>query len=166
MKRFRLLTTGVIVAGLVAVAAAVQAQGPGPGGPGGRFRHGGFGGDLPLRALALTEAQRQQVREIGERHRANLQAAGEQLRKAFEAQRTAVQALPVDESAIRATTEALATAQTAMAIERAQIRSEIVSMLTPEQTDKLKQWQAERQTRMKERQERRQQRRQQPPQQG
>lgn len=161
MKRFRLLTTGVIVAGLVAVAAAVYAQGPGPGGPGGRLRHGGgFGGDLPLRALALTDAQRQQVREITERHRPNLQSAGDQLRKAFEAQRNATQALPVDESAIRSTTEALATAQTAMAIERAQIRSEIVSMLTPEQTEKLKQWQAERQTRMKERQDRLQKRRQ------
>lgn len=166
MTRVRLLTFGAIVAAVVAVGAAVHAQGPGPGGPRGRFGHfGGPGGDLPLRALELTDAQRQQVRDITERHRANLQTAGQQLRQAFEAQRAAVEASPVDESQIRSTSEALATAHTAMAIERAQVRSEILSILTQEQQEKVKQWQAERQTRMKERLDRLQKRRQ-PAQQG
>ncbi len=159
MTRVRLFTFGAIVAAVVAVGAAVHAQGPGPQGRGfGRF--GGPAGDLPLRALELTDAQRQQVRDITERHRANLQTAGQQLRQAFEAQRAAIEASPVDENQIRSTSEALATAHTAMAIERAQIRSEVLSILTPEQQDKLKQLQAERQTRMKERLERLQKRRQ------
>jgi protein CpxP len=164
MTRFRLLTLGAVVAGVVAVGAAVHAQGPGLDGPGGhgkRFGHfGGPGGDLPLRALELTDAQRQQVRAITDRHKANVQSAGQQLRQAFEAQRAAVQTSPVDESQIRSTSEALATAQTAMAIERAQIRSEILAILTPDQQQKLSQIQAERDARMKQRMDRVQKRRQ------
>ena len=160
MTRVRLLTFGAIVAAVVAVGAAAHAQGPGHVGPRGRFGH--FGGpiDLPLRALELTDAQRQQVRDIREKHRANLQAAGQQLREAFQAQRAAIETSPVDESKIRSSSEALATAHTAMAIERAQIRSEVLSILTAEQQEKLKQVQAERQTRMKERLDRLQKRRQ------
>lgn len=166
MTRFRLLTLGAVAAGVVAVGAAVHAQGPGPGGPfdsaqgrhGSRFGRGGPGGDLPLRALELTDAQRQEVRAIADRHKTNLQSAGQQLRQAFAAQRAAIQTTPVDESQIRSTTEALATAQTAMAIERAQIRSEILSILTPDQQQKLSQIQAEREARMKQRAERLQKR--------
>jgi Spy/CpxP family protein refolding chaperone len=160
------------VAGVVAIGAAVHAQGPGLDGPGGqgrpfdsaqgrRFGHfGGPGGDLPLRALELTDEQRQQVRAITDRHKTNMQSAGQQLRQAFEAQRTAIQTSPVDESQIRSTTEALATAQTAMAIERAQIRSEILAILTPDQQQKLSQIQAEREARRKQRMDRVQKRRQ------
>lgn len=158
MTRVRSLTFGAIVTAVVAIGAVVQAQGPGPGGPRGRFGHFGGPVNLPLRALELTDAQRQQVRDITEKHRANLQTAGQQLREAFAAQRAAVEASPVDESQIRSSSEALATAHTAMAIERAQIRTEVLSILTTEQQDKLKQWQAERQTRMKERQDRREKR--------
>lgn len=166
MKAVRVVTLGVVVAGLVTVGAAVHAQGPGPDGPRARFgRAGGPGGDLPLRALGLTEAQRQQVRDIHERHRANLQTAGQQLRQAFAAQRTAVETTPVDEGQIRSTTEALASAQTAVAIERAQIRSEVIGILTPEQQTKLQQIRAEREARAKQRMERFQKRRQ-PAQQG
>lgn len=165
MKGLRSLTTGVLVAGLAAVGAAAYAQGPGPGGPGGPGgRRGpmmmGPAADLPLRALNLTDAQRQQVRQIGEQHRSNLQSAGDELQQAMEAQRAAVETLPVDESAIRGTAEALAAAQTHLAIEHAQMRSEIVALLTPEQQDQLKQLQAERDARLKQRQDRMRQRRQ------
>jgi protein CpxP len=164
MRRVRLITLGAIVAAVVAVGAAAHAQGPGPDGPRGRFRH--FGPvDLPLRALELTDAQRQQVREITEKHRANLQTAGQQLRQAFAAQRAAIEKTPVDQAAIKSASDGLATAHAAMGVERAQIRSEVLSILTPEQQEKLKQLQAERETRMKERQDRLQKRRQ-PAQQG
>ena len=165
MKGLRSLTIGVLVAGLLAGGAA-YAQGPGPGGPRGRMGAGGPGGDLPLRALNLTDAQRQQVRDVGARHRSNLQAAGQQLRQAAAAQRAAVETLPVDENAIRVATESLATAQATMAIEQAHVRSEIFSILTPEQQDKVQQLKAAREARMKNRQERLQQKRQQPPRQG
>lgn len=166
MTRHRMFVIGAAVAGLVAFGAAVHAQGPGRGGPmghhGARFGHfGGPGGDLPLRALNLTDAQQQQVRGVREAHRANLQAAGQQLREAFEAQRNAVQQTPVDEGLIQSTTQALVTAQTALAIEGAHIRSEIFAILTAEQQAKVQEIQAERQARMKERMERMQQRRQQ-----
>jgi periplasmic protein CpxP/Spy len=159
MTRFRLLTLGAVMAGIVAVGAAVHAQAPTPGGPGGSGwpgrHHARFGG-LPLIALDLTDAQKQQVRDITEKHRANLQTAGQQLRQAFEAQRTAIQAMPADEGQIRSTTTAVATTQAAIAIERAQIRNEVFSILTPEQQDKAKQFQADRDARMKQRMQKRQ----------
>lgn len=167
MKKLRSFTTGIIVAGLMAAGATAYAQGPGgPAEHGRRMRHGGSMGDLPLGALSLTDEQRQQVREAGGRHREALQAAGQQLRQAMAAQHNAGQTLPVDENAIRATTEGLAASQTALAIERAQLRSEIFALLTPEQQEKAKQLHAERQTRMKTRQDQMQQRRQQRKQQG
>lgn len=165
MKRFRSFTLGVIVAGLMVGGAAAYAQGPGPGGPRGRMG-GAPGGDLPLRALNLTDAQRQQVRDVGAQHRTNLQAAGQQLRQAAAAQRAAVETMPVDENAIRGSTEALGAAQATMAIEQAHMRSEIFSILTPEQQEKVQQLKAAREARMKGRQERLQQKRQQPPRQG
>jgi Spy/CpxP family protein refolding chaperone len=156
MTRFRLLTLGAVMAGIVAVGAAVQAQGPMPGGPGGPGRHFGHRDGLPLVALNLTDAQKQQVGDIREKHRANLQAAGQQLRQAFTAQRAAMQATPADEGQVRSTTVAVATAQAAIAVERAQIRNEVFSILTPEQQDKVKQLQADREARMKQRMQKRQ----------
>src|SRR5687768_6501275 len=105
MTRFRSLT---ITAALIALLAggAAFAQGPGPGGrrgpgapdgfggPGGR---GGPGGGLPFRELNLSEAQQQQVRDVSERYREQNRGAAEQLHTAMEAQRKAVETVPVNE---------------------------------------------------------------------
>lgn len=159
MTRFRFVTLGAVIAAVVAVGAAVHAQGPTPGGPGGRGgpgRHFGRFGGLPLMALSLNDAQKQQVSDITEKHRTNLQAAGQQLRQAFGAQHAAMQAMPLDEGQIRSTTTAVATAQAAIAVERAQIRNEVFSILTPEQQDKVKQLQADHEARIKQRMQKRQ----------
>ncbi len=143
---------------VIGVGGAVHAQGDGP------RRHRPFGpgrgGFVGLAGLDLTEAQREQVREVVQRHRSEMQEAGKRLHEAHRAQRAAVEAMPVNEGLIRSTTQTLANAQTDMALVQARIHSEVWTLLTPEQQEKAKQLKSQRETRMKQRMERRQQRRQ------
>jgi len=150
MMRFRTLTAGLLVAGLLASGAAF-AQGPGapgrPGGPGGRGgRLGGPGGDLglPLAQLNLSDTQRQQIRDLTQRRLEENKQVEERLRVAMEARRMAVEAVPVNEGAIRATTADLVAAETDVAILQAHLRADVMALLTPEQQDQLKTLQAER----------------------
>ena len=62
----------------------------------------------------------------------------------MDAQRKAVETIPVDEGLIRSTTQALADAQTEMAIQQARLRSEIFALLTPDQQAQARKLQAER----------------------
>jgi protein CpxP len=145
---------------VMGLGAGVYAQGDGPGrrGP---FGHGGPGRGmfLGLAGLDMTDAQRDQVRDVGQRHRGEMQEAGKRLREAFEAQRAAIETTPVNEGLIRSTTQTLANAQTDMALLRARIHSEVWALLTPEQQEKARQLKAEREARFKQRIERRQQQR-------
>src|SRR5687768_12593573 len=130
MTRFRAFTIAAVVTALLAGGAAI-AQGPGPGGrrgPGGPGGPGGFrgpGGGLPIRELSLTEAQQQQIRDVTQQYREQNRVAAEQLQTAMEAQRKAVDTLPVDEGLIRSTTQAMIEAQTELAIQRARMQNEI-----------------------------------------
>ena len=53
----------------------------------------------------------------------------------MDAQRKAVETIPVDENAIRATTQELTAAQTELAIERAKLHADVFALLTPEQKE-------------------------------
>ncbi len=155
------------IAGAALLAAglgtAALAQGP-EGRRGGRgFGHGGRGG-FPLAQLDLTDAQRQQVRDVMQRHREAMRAAGSKLNEAHRAQREAVNTMPVNEGLIRSTSEALAEAQTELALARARAHSEVWTLLTPEQQAKATELRTQRENRMKDRRERMQQRRRQQPQ--
>jgi len=149
MTRFRAFTLTAVLAGLLAGAVAcAQGGGPGRRGPGG-FRGPGPGGPggpggLPLQALNLTETQQDQIKQLTQQYRQQNQNVAEQLRTAMEAQRTAVETIPVDEGRIRATTQALADAQTEMAIQQARLRSDIFAMLTPDQQAQARKLEAER----------------------
>ncbi len=156
--------------GLVEVASAQPAggrawhrgmHGMGPGGPGlqGPMRGGpGRDGGLLLRRLNLTEAQRDQVRAINAAHREEFRALAEKTRAAREALRTATQAEPVDEAAIRPAAAAMADVHAEQALLHARVRSEIQQVLTPEQREQAKQLASERAQRLEERRERLQQR--------
>jgi Spy/CpxP family protein refolding chaperone len=87
-----------------------------------------------------------------EQHRTQNQSIGEQLRTAMEAQRKAVDTIPVDEALIRSTTQALVEAQAEMAIQQARVQSEIFALLTPEQQAQARKLQAERSQRIESRQ--------------
>jgi len=166
MTRFRVFALTAVLAGVLAGGITfAQGQGPGRRGPGGlggfagpgRGGPGGPGG-LPLRALNLSETQQDQIKQLMEQYRAQNQNVGEQLRTALEAQRKAVDTLPVDEGLIRSTTQALVEAQTEMAVQQARLHSEIFALLTPDQQGQVRKLQAERNQRGQPRRQRGEQR--------
>lgn len=153
--------------GLAAVAAAQ----PGPGGPGGepgdrggRPEHGrpwGRGGmmggplggllavhpDLPLPALNLTDAQREQVRTILQGHRDEGKALMDRATAATEALRKAT-AGTVDEGAAAQQGQAVGAVIAEAAVLRAKVRAEVLAILTPEQQAEAAKIQAQRDARM------------------
>lgn len=154
MTRFRSLTAGVLVAGLLAGGPVfAQDAGPGrPGGPGGRGGRGGPGGPgdfgLPLAQLNLTDGQRQQIRDLTRKRLEAGAQVQERLRASQDARRAALETLPVNEGAIRSTTADLLAAETDAAILQAHLRADIVTLLSPEQQDQLKKIQAQRDQRV------------------
>jgi protein CpxP len=150
--------TVAVGAMVLTAAVAVGVVGAQAGGDRRGFGRHGFGGRA-LAQLDLTAEQREQVRVVRERHEAELKEAGQRLRTAHQAHRSAVEKLPVDEGLIRSTSQTLADAQADMGVLRARVHSEIWTMLTPDQQKKAQELKAQREARMKERQERRQQRR-------
>ena len=164
------LATGV---GLATVAA--REQGPngsrgmmgrrGPGGPGG---HDGPIA-LPLRDLALTDTQREQVRTTVAAHKAEFDAVRGRMHTARTALQDAVTADAFDEAGVRQKSVDMAAAEADAAVLRAKVHSEVWALLTPEQQQKareLKAQRAERRAQMRERFEQRRNQRQQRQQQG
>ncbi len=171
------------VAGAVALtiglAGTALAQ-PGPGGKRGpagpRGQMGGaLGGllavhpDLPLPALNLSDAQREQVRTILQSHRDEGRAINAKASGALEALRSAT-AGHVDEGAVGQHSQALGAAIGEAALLRAKVRTEVLAVLTPEQQAEATKIAADRQNRaqqrreqMEQRRQQRQQQRQQPP---
>lgn len=99
---------------------------------------------LPLPLLNLTEAQMDQVKDVMERHRPDMDAAMKKVQAARQAQQKAVTAIPFDESAIRVAADATGAAAADAAVLRARVRSELWGLLTPEQQTRAKQLEAER----------------------
>jgi protein CpxP len=163
MNRFRSLATGVVLVALLATSVAF-AQGPrgggfgGRGGPGGPLGRGGVG--LALNELNLTDAQREQVREIREGSREQTQALVRRLGEAADKQRQAIETLPVNETLITSATQDMTQVQVEVAIQEARVNAEIWSVLTPEQQAQATKLRAERKARMEERRQQIQQRRQ------
>jgi len=154
----------VVTAGLVVLmaggAVALLAQGGqgrgagvgpgGPGGPGGR----GFAAGFALGQLDLSDAQKQQVRAIVQRHREQSRATMGRVQEAMQAQRAAINAVPVNEAAVRQASAALAAVQADAAVEEARLHADIFSILTVEQQEKAKQLEAQARARGQERRQR------------
>jgi protein CpxP len=156
-RTFRSLAA-IVGATLLAAGLGTAALAHAGGHPRGFGR--GAGGDTfrGLARLDLTDAQRNQIRDVRQRHQAELRAAAERLRKAHETQREAIDVIPVDEARIRTASAAVAEAQADMAVLRARIHGEVWSVLTPEQQSKAKELRAQRAERMKQRLQRMQER--------
>jgi Spy/CpxP family protein refolding chaperone len=158
MFRFRSLATGVAAVAVLATSVAF-AQGPRGGGPfGGRVGPAPLG--LELRRLSLTDAQREQVREIQQRYREQGRTASQRLSEAAEKQRQAIETLPVDETLITSATQDMTQAQVDVAIQQARLHADVWSVLTPEQQAQATQLRAERKARLEQRRQEIQQRRQ------
>jgi Spy/CpxP family protein refolding chaperone len=152
----RSLTAGVVVVGLLATGIAF-AQGP-RGGPGGRGRGDGFGPGalgIPLRQLSLTEAQRTQLEQIRDQHRADMESAMKKLAAARQTQRAAVESVPVDEAKITSLTQDLTQAEVDVAIQTARLNAAVWGVLTDAQKAEVTKLRAERQVRTVERRDRR-----------
>lgn len=156
--RSGIVPAAALTIALVAGGTSLFAQGPGFGGFRGRGPGAALGGPgvgLPLGQLELTDAQRQQIRQLVQQRRNEMRPLVEHLRTAAEARRQAVTAIPVDEARIRAATQELAQVQADVAVQQARLQSEIVALLTPEQQQRAQQLRAEREARLQQRRSRR-----------
>ena len=158
MNRFRSLTAGIAVVGLFVTGVAfAQAPRGGHGATRGGFGARGLG--LPLRQLNLTEAQKTQLQQIREQHRADMDAAMKKLAAARRTQQAAIESVPVDEAKIASLTQDLTQAEVDVAIQRARLNAAVWGVLTDAQKAQVTKLRAERQARMSERRERRNQQR-------
>ena len=150
----------VVTAGIVALmsggAVALLAQGApgrgaGPFGPDGRR---GFEAGFALGQLNLSDAQKQQVRDITQRHRQQTQPTMQRLQEAMQTERAAINQVPVNEAAVRDASAALAKVQADMAVEQARLHADVLNILTVEQHEKAKQLEQQAQARQQERRQR------------
>ena len=157
MDRVRniVLTTGIVAllsAGAVALfAQGAPGRGAGPFVPGGR---GGFGAGFALGQLDLSDAQKQQVRDITQRDRDAMRSTMQRLEQAMQAQREAITQVPVNEQAVRAAAAQVALVQADLAVAQARVHADIWNILTPEQQTKAKELEQQAQARARERQQR------------
>jgi Spy/CpxP family protein refolding chaperone len=112
----------------------------GPGGPGGPFdsAQGRPLAGLPLRELNLTDAQREQVRQVVDSRQQETRAMGERAMAAREALRAATTSPSFDEGLVRAKAAEVAAIDADMAVARARIFADVFQILTPEQQAKVK----------------------------
>jgi protein CpxP len=146
VRNSRSLAAAALVASVVVGSVAVSAQRPGFG-TGDRRAQAG----LALRALDLTDAQREQVRQLTAQHREQTRTLLDRLQAAQEARRNAVEAIPFSEPQIRAAAQALAEVEAELAVQQARLQADVYALLTPEQQTKLQTMRAERDARAKER---------------
>jgi protein CpxP len=172
-----MLAAGALVAALAGGAylsgADVHAQGRGqgrgpgigrmaPGGPGGpgRGAPGGPGlGGLMLGRVDLTDAQKDQVKQIVDSHKAEQDALFERARTARQALDAAITADSFDINAVRARANDVAAVDTELTVLRSVIRNEVFQILTAEQKAQIKKDQDRRNERRQEMEKRREERR-------
>ena len=139
---------------LTGVAAAAQQQEPAQGGgqgrgerqwgpEGGKGRRGGRGGGR-FERLNLTDAQREQLRQIEERYRATFRTQHENMRGRERRPADPFAGGVFDEAAVRAAAQARANAQVEREVAQARMMHEMYNVLTAEQKAQL---QAERRQR-------------------
>ena len=131
--------------------------GRGPGGPGGRMG-GPMGGPFAFREVMrdLTDAQREQVKAIHEKHADRIRPLAERARTAREALDNAV--LSGNASNLQALSIEVGNAETELTFAQAQVQSEIVNVLTAEQKQKIAERRKQMEARRAEMQKQRQQR--------
>lgn len=111
--------------------------GPGRGGPG----PGIFGADL-------SDAQREQVKAIRDRHAEELRPLAERAQAAHKALNDATLASPVDVNQLKVAANEVGAAEGELAFVRAQVEAELLTVLTPAQREQMaarqKEWEARR----------------------
>lgn len=90
-----------------------------------------------LSRMNLTDAQKQEIAAILEAHRPELEALVTQYRDARNVLRGAIQQPTVDSTAVTSAAAEVSRLETEIAVERAEIFSEVSAVLTPEQRAEL-----------------------------
>jgi protein CpxP len=103
------------------------------------------------KALDLTDAQRQQVHQMVEGDKPAAKGLMVNLLNAEKALHDAIAKNPGDEATIRSLSATLGNAKTELIVQRAKVRSQVVGILTPEQKQKLAQWDQKRDDRLQKR---------------
>lgn len=170
-KTWKIVTGAALGLALVAGAGAAitHAQGPmgpggfmgrGPGGSGGPGRPGGPMGIIPgLRALNLSDTQREQIKAVMDAHKGEFDAQMQKAGPARKALNDAVMSESFNEATVRQKAADLATAEADGAVLRAKVFSEVWALLTPEQQTKARELKAQTAQRIGERREQFEQRR-------
>jgi Spy/CpxP family protein refolding chaperone len=129
-----------------------------------RGGRGGPGGPLgilgpEMRALELTDAQREQIRGVLAPHQEAFQAIGREMAEARRGLHQAITADAENPDVIGAAVQLVSAVELKAALLRAQVHREVWAQLTPEQQEKAKALKADAEKRMKERTERMRERR-------
>jgi len=98
--------------------------------------------------LGLTAQQQQDVKAVFEKARPQAEPLMKQRKSEHQALRTLIHADAVDEAAIRAQSARVAAVEADMAVQRAHVAQQVRAILTPEQAQKFKEFQAGRESRM------------------
>ena len=129
---------GAIVLAMTAVVVFSQNPPPRPDGPPrGGFGHRGPGDFGPLAGLNLTDAQKEQVRQIHESFDESTKALRDQMRALHDNDTADPLSGNFDEAAFRAAAEARAKIQVEMEVQHAKMMSQVVNILTAEQKTQL-----------------------------
>ena len=112
----------------------------GPDGPGGFRGPGGPMGMLPRlgREIALTDAQRDQIKAIAQSHKDEWNALANRARTAHIALNDAVTVEPINEALIRQKSSEASAVDADMAVARARAHAEVFQILTAEQKEKVR----------------------------
>ncbi len=129
----------VVVAGVTLVTAPLLARAHQER-PGHRF--GMHLGDR-LASLNVTAEQRTQIREIWRQNQPQIEPVARQVVTERRTLREVIRAPQVDEAAIRAQSAKVAAAEADLAVARARVAQQIRGVLTEDQIQKLKDWQAD-----------------------
>lgn len=151
------LLTGGLAAGTVAYAQGGPGGGPMFGGHKRGFQGMALMRELGIGRLDLTDAQREQVRAIVQGQRDAFAQIGERLRAAHKGLNDAVSSPTFDEATIRARSADIAAVQADAAVLRAKVRSEVWTILTPEQQQQVTELRAKMAERFQQRRQKQQQ---------
>ena len=121
-----------------------------------RGGHDRDGGGFMFEQLNLTDAQKEQMKQIAARYRENAKTLHQQLRGSHRDSFDAMSDGAFNESAVRAAAQARAQVQVEMEVARARMMSEMYAVLTPEQKAQLNQLKQQREQKRQERRARRQ----------
>ena len=142
------LTTFTFLAIICLVASQAGAKSFGPGNPSRNFG-GGLAGLKMFIELNLSETQKTEVLRITDKYQDKRLSTREKLREARDSLRNALKSEQFNEDGVRTAYRQVSSIQEDLLVLRVQMRSELKALLTPEQSELLKERRALRSAKMK-----------------